>query len=297
MTNALTSSSIVDRIVPAGGVALLLVIAGWVTQFALQGTTALRASWPVEADLYYLPSPNTLRLASLGHRELAADLVAARGNVYFGTQITNKGLQRHLSKYINTVVDLDPYFHRVYLAGGAMVVYDGRTINADAVLMATAILERGTKVFPFDWQMAFQYGFNLLFELPTLVGKDDPRLAGWRQRGVEALQKAALFEGTPSWLPNLVARMLTKRGSDELAIKHLEQAYTVATSEEARHQIRSKLATLKATHLSVQFEEDRRRFDDMVKTRYPYAPDAFSVIMGPRHGRAVVLEAGAPSRP
>ena len=43
--------------------------------------------------------------------------------------------------------------------------------------------------------------------------------------------------------------MLTKQGSQNLAVRHLEQAYAVATSEEARTQIRYKLAQLRGNRL------------------------------------------------
>jgi hypothetical protein len=56
----------------------------------------LRAGWPPEADLMYLPPASTLRWLALGHTELAADLVAARTNVYYGTQIASKAPQRWL---------------------------------------------------------------------------------------------------------------------------------------------------------------------------------------------------------
>jgi hypothetical protein len=271
------------------GVGLALAALVLLTGLFLRQASALRATWPPEADNYYLPSSNTIRLASLGHQELAADMVAARGNVYFGTQMMGKGEQRWLSHYINTAIDLDPRFHRLYLSGAAMVLYDGKTITAESAGAATQLLERGVTAFPLDWEIKFQLGFNCLFELPKLVGADDPRIPQWRQRGVEEMRQAALFEGIPDWLPNLVARMLTKSGGEEMAIRHLEQAYAVAASEEARTQIRFKLMQLKGAQFSRQLEEEHQKFENLVKSRYPYAPDAFSVI-APRRGRDIDLD-------
>jgi hypothetical protein len=271
------------------GVGLALAALVLLTGFSLGQASARRATWPPEADNYYLPSSHTIRLASLGHHEMAADLVAARGNVYFGTQILGKGEQRWLSNYINTAVDLDPQFHRLYVSGAAMIIYNGKTITLDAAQAATALLERGVAAFPLDWEIKFQLGFNYLFELPKLVSADDARIAQWRQRGVEEMRQAALFEGVPDWLPNLVARMLSKSGGEEMAIRHLEQAYTVAASEEARAQIRFKLVQLKGQQFYRQLEEEHKKFEQMVKERYPYAPDAFSVI-APRRGRAIDLD-------
>jgi hypothetical protein len=271
------------------GVVLALAALALVTGLFLRQASAFRGTWPAEADNYYLPSSNTIRLASLGHHELAADLVAARGNVYFGTQILGKGAQRWLAHYVNTAVDLDPQFHRLYVSGAAMIIYNGKTITTESAGAATALLERGVAAFPLDWEIKFQLGFNYLFELPKLVHADDPRIPQWRQRGVEEMRQAALFEGIPDWLPNLVARMLTKGGGEEMAIRHLEQAYTVAASEEARAQIRFELVQLKGQAFYRQLEQEHEKFQQMVKERYPYAPDAFSVI-APRRGRAVDLD-------
>jgi hypothetical protein len=271
------------------GVGLALAVLALLTGVFLRQSLALRGTWPPEADNYYLPASNTLRLASLGHHELAADLVAARGNVYFGTQILGKGEQRWLAHYVNTAVDLDPYFHRLYLSGAAMVLYNGKTITVDTAQAATDLLVRGAAAFPLDWEIKFQLGFNYLFELPKLVGADDARIPQWRQLGVEEMRQAALFEGIPDWLPNLVARMLTKGGGEEMAIRHLEQAYAVAASEEARAQIRFKLVQLKGQAFYRQLEDEHRKFEKLLEDRYPYAPDAFSVI-APRRTQAVDLD-------
>jgi hypothetical protein len=269
-------------------IAALLGLGG-LTFLALRVSRALRAEWPPEADTLYLPSAPTLRLLSVGHHELAADLVAARTNVYFGTQLVGKAPQLHLLDYLARAVELDPYFHRLYLSGAAMVVYNGKTIDLPTTLTATALLERGAQVFPLDWEILFQLGFNYLFELPKLGGADNPRAAQWRQRGVEAFQRAALFEEVPDWLPNLVARMLTKSGSDELAIHHLEQAYAAAASDETRAQIAFELDRLRGQRVARQLVEDHRRFEENVLSRYPYAPDAFSAVAGPRLPRWVDL--------
>jgi hypothetical protein len=76
--------------------------------------------------------------------------------------------------------------------------------------------------------------------------------------------------------------MLTKSGADDLAIRHLEQAYAVAGSEEARQQIANKLKQLRGQSASLRLEEDVRTFSRMLAERFPYAPEAFSIVVGPR---------------
>jgi len=223
-----------------------------------------------------------LRVASLRHTELLADLIHARANVYYGTQLHARVPTKWLAQYLDTAIDLDPKFQRLYLAGAAMLIYNGQRITPDMVLAAIHVLERGHKAFPFEWEFPFQIGFNFLFELPQDAGEDDPRVPGWRQQGVEMLRQAALYEGIPYFIPNLVARMLTRSGADDLAIRHLEQAYAVATNPEARDQIRNKLFALRGKQFSEQLEENLRTFTRMIEERFPEAPEAFSLVVGPR---------------
>ena len=176
-------------------VAGIAVFAG--TERALDASLALRASWPRDVDTLVLPRSSVLGALSLGHRELAADLVAARANIYFGTQLASHDEQRRLAEALNTAVDLDPRFHRLYLRGAAMLVYTGGNFTVDSFMQANHLLERGERSFPSDWELPFQRGFNLLFELPKLVSDTDPRVPDWRQRGAEALREAALLDGAP----------------------------------------------------------------------------------------------------
>jgi hypothetical protein len=180
------------------------------TRQALRASLALRAAWPRQADTGALPPAGVLRLLSLGHHEMASDLVAARANVYFGSQVASRGQQRWLARILNTAVDLDPRFHRLYLRGAAMLVYTGQDFTVEAFDAADALLERGAREFPDDWELPFQRGFNLAFELPKLVERDDPRVAVWRRRGGEDLRRASRLDGAPPWLDNLAAQLLNK---------------------------------------------------------------------------------------
>jgi hypothetical protein len=265
----------------------LAVLAGLGALSAVSGlclarANRLRDSWPPEADTFYLPPASTLHVASLRHTELLADLIHARANVYFGTQLHAKMPTKWLANYLNAAIDLDPQFQRLYIAGAAMLIYNGQKITPDMVLASLGVLERGKQAFPFEWEFPFQMGFDYLFELPQDAGEDDPRVPGWRQRGVEMLRQAALYEGVPYYIPTLVARMLTKTGSDDLAIRYLEQAYAVATNPQAREQIKGKLMILRGQRLSEQLEENLRVFEKLVGGRLPGSPEAFAIVAGPR---------------
>jgi hypothetical protein len=287
-THALHATS---RLRTAAPPLLVLLASLVIASICLGRANRLRSAWPPEADTFYLPPASSLKVGSLGHTELAADLIHARANVYFGTQMHAHVPTKWLASYLHVAMDLDPKFERLYLAGAAMLVYNGQHISPEMVLAATEVLERGRKAFPFDWNFPFQLGFNYLFELPQDAGEDDPRVPGWRQRGVDWLRQAALYEGVPYYIPNLVARMLTKHGADDLALRHLEQAYAVATNPDVRTQIHNKLISLHAQRASTQLEEGLHAYRRMVDERFPYAPEAFSLIVGPRVTAHAVLAA------
>ena len=271
---------------PAAGAVVLIfavvvaLVAG--TRATLHRALTLRAGWPAEDDTLSLPGATALRVASLGHTEAAADLVAARTNVYFGAQVAAHGESRWLERYLSTALDLDPSFHGLYKRGATMLVYTGKEFSVDALAAADRILTRGARAFPSDWEIWFQLGFNLMFEMPRIAGEDDPRVPAWRQRGVEALRQATLLDGVPPWLPNLAAQMLTKQGGQELALRHLEQTYAVTNDEATREQIRRKLASLRDTTIAAALEREAADLQKLVGDRYPYAPEAYSLIAGPR---------------
>lgn len=263
-------------------VLLFLAILAVVAEWARKRAAGERSQWPAEADTRYLPPARALQLASLGHHELAADLVAARTNVYFGQQMEAKGDQVWLADYLNTVVDLDPHFEPIYLRGAAMLTYSRGEVKPGGVLASAALIRRGLQTFPNSWELHFQLGFNLYYELPQLLPKDE-RVAHWRKEGLEHFRQATLLEEVPPWLPNLVAGMMTKEGEQELAIKHLEHVYAVTSDPEARASIEGRLKLLKGQHHARTFARQARRLERLVETRYPYAPEPFSLIVGRRY--------------
>ncbi len=264
-----------------GIVALGLILVG-LSAIGLQRARAIRQRWPGEGDNLYLPPSGLLRAFSLGHTELAADLVAARANVYFGAQLVQKGQHRWLSRYINTAADLDPQFHRLYVGGAAVIAFAGSRLTVPSLLESNALLQRGARVFPGDWEIPFRIGFNLFFELPNVAGQDDLRVPTWRQEGLELLRQVTQYDGVPTYFPGMVARLLTKQGSQELAIKQLEQAYAATSSQETQQEILKSLARMRAEHLNLEMAAGRQRFESFVEHNYPYAPESFNVIAGPR---------------
>ena len=144
---------------------LLLLTAVVVTQ---NHANAARARFPAADDTLYLPRASALRAISLGHTELAADLVFIRALIYVGAELSQKGAQRWLENYLDTITQLDPSWKTPYRWAGVATMYNGRAITEADVRLSNHFLELGVRQFPDDWELPFMLACNYLFELhPT----------------------------------------------------------------------------------------------------------------------------------
>src|ERR1039457_7391884 len=122
------TTTIQERSRGSGVILAAFVLAGlaglWTPALCcLERTTHLREAWPPEADTFYLPPSSALRVAGLRHNELLADLIHARANVYFGTQMHARVPTKWLPQYLDAALHLDPKFQRLYFPGAGTLVY------------------------------------------------------------------------------------------------------------------------------------------------------------------------------
>jgi hypothetical protein len=244
---------------------------------------ARRARFPAGEDALYLPRPSVLRALSLGHAELAADLVFIRAVIYVGTELAQKGEARWLERYLETITQLDPRWKTPYRWAGVVTMYNGRPITNRAVLSSSHYLEMGVQRFPDDWEMPFMLGCNYLFELQT---DDSARKAEWRKIGGEWIRHAALVGGAPSWVPLLAATIMRREGEDEAALRHLEQVYVSTQDEQTRRDVRNRLIGLHARLDMAREARERQTFEGQWRRTLGYAPvDLFVAVGAPAPAR------------
>ena len=281
---------------------VLLLLAGLVG--AEDAALRRRALFPAAADVLYLPQPPALHAMALGHDELAADLVFIRGLVYFGTQIEQKGEQRWLENYLDTITKLDPRWKTPFRWAGTATMYNGHPITNAAVMLSNHFLERGVQQFPDDWELPFMLGSNYLFELKS----EDPKQHDeWRRIGGEWIRHSAIVGGAPPWVPLLAATIMREEGREEAAVHHLEEVYVTTQDEKTRDQVRNLLIGLHAKIDLAREERERKAFESTWKGTLPYAPaDLFVAIGAPRPSRmdvaalsplASVSDEGPPAPP
>jgi hypothetical protein len=238
-----------------------------------------RARLSSEDDVLYLPRPSALRVLSLGHHELVADLVFIRAIIYFGAQIHGTREFRWLDNYLETIVALDPSWRTPYRWAGVATMYNGNRITNETVQQSSHFLELGVRQFPSDWELPFMLGCNYLFELHT---SDDAERKSWRRQGVEWIRHAALVGGGPPWIPLLAATIMREDGQQEAAVHHLEAVYLSTRDEKTRQEVRNRLLSL---HSQIDFSRetrDKAAFERVWRRTLPYAPEDFFVLLGAR---------------
>ena len=276
--------------VRARNLILSLSCAGLVAATVLTQDAALhlRKRFAAEEDTLYLPRASALRKMSLGHHELAADLVFLRAIIYFGAQFHGARGYQWIDNYLDTIVALDPEWKTPYRWAGVATMYNGNTITNESVRASSHFLELGVQRFPNDWELAFMLGCNYLFELKPANADEK---AKYKRIGGEYIRHAALVGGGPSWMPLLAATIMREEGQEEAAVKHLEEVYLSSQDEKTRTAVRNRLLSLHAQIDFVKAERDRVAFEQAWRATVPYAPPDFFVAVGPRPPQRMDVEA------
>src|SRR5260370_23921214 len=265
---------------------VLLLIAA--TSLTHRRVLERRAHFSAEEDALYLPRPSALKVMSLGHHELVADLVFVRAIIYFGGQFHGKRDYRWLDNYLETILALDRRWKTPYRWAGVATMYDGRAITNESVARSTHFLEMRVEQFPSDWELPFMLGCNYLFELQS---DDAAQRAKWQEQGADWVRHAALVGGAPSWVPLLAATIMRREGRDEAAIRHLEEVYRSTQDEKTREDVRNQLMALHAKVDFAKEDRERHRFENAWRRTLPYASPDFFVAAGERPSPRMDLEA------
>jgi tetratricopeptide (TPR) repeat protein len=193
------------------------------------------------ASLSYLPKGEYLRLASVGYRQLVADLLWLQVVQQIG--VRNQTTDGYLWIYhaTDTLTDLDPQFAYAYQAVGSVLgVWGGRPHES------VAILRKGIEHNPTVWELPFFLGYDYFYELQDLAS------------AAVAFKRAAELPGAPKYLPGLTARMLVQAGNPEAALEFLQRLYQQTQDERAKSALTRRMA-------DVTVERDLRLLEDAVR--------------------------------
>jgi hypothetical protein len=229
-------------------------------------------------DIYYLPSPEWLKVVSLGHHEALADLIWMRALVYFGEEVAHRGQARHVFQYTEAMLALDQDFRAPYHWIATAALYGNAELTPAEVRRAVDIMERGLTRFPDDGELAWDIGATLAFELPPLL--DDPEDdADAHRDAAPYLMMAARLGAAPEWMALTNASMLSHLGQVETAAQHLEEMYAMTRDEGTRARIAQTIGQLRSQlHAETLVEWDRRLEEQRLREMPYVSPGLFPLL-------------------
>jgi tetratricopeptide (TPR) repeat protein len=265
------------------GVALLALSATAAVGFAGVGLERLGQTRSVEQELLYLPNGRYLKVASLGHAPLVADLLYLWAIQYYSNyeRIDRYRYVEHV--FGDVITELDPHYVDPYWLGALIMSVEAGDLEA-----GLRLLDKGRRNNPDEWTL--------------------PYLAGWEcyhaeqfERAAEYFGIAAQVPGAPSALSRLRAGMFTKAGDLRTAIEMWQGVLEAPGSDEASLAIAGRQIRELSVRLDLEilrqaidrFLNDNgvypRSLDDLVAARYirsrPLDPEGREYDYDPTTGR------------
>jgi tetratricopeptide (TPR) repeat protein len=210
------------------------------------------------AELSYLPKGEYLKVAVLGYRQLAADLIWLKAVQHFGAR--KQTTEGYLWAYhaVDVLTDLDPTFAYAYQVAGAIL-----GVWANRVQESVAILSKGMQHNPEVWQLPFYIGYDYFYELHD-PGKAAPYL-----------RIASTLPGSPEYLAKLAASMTVEAGDPEAALEFLQRLYQSVQDQRLREGLERRIKEV-VVERDIRFlEEGVRRY----RARYGRLPVALRELV------------------
>ena len=175
--------------------------------------------------LFYLPDAEYLKIASLGYRELIADLLWIQSIQIMGEKKVGEPSGRWLYRALDIITTLDPKFVRAYEAGGLAL-----TTLVVLPEESNRLMMKGMQQNPTEWKLPFLIGINYYYEF-----YDDAKAA-------EYMSHAARLPGAPSAsLAKIAANFYVSGHSPQQAVNLLAEMYEKATDENAKKLLEIRL--------------------------------------------------------
>lgn len=197
-------------------------------------------------SLSYLPKGEYLKVAVLGYRQLVADLIWLQ--VVQAIGVRGQSAEGYLWAYqaTDTLTDLDPTFAYAYQAVGTVLGVWGNRPHE-----SVAILTKGIRHNPAQWELPFFLGYDYFYELHDAAS------------AAVYFRRAAGLPGSPGYLPRLAARMTVAAGDPEAALEFLYRMSQQLQDERAKVALARRMA-------DVTVERDLRLLEEAVR-RYQAA--------------------------
>lgn len=176
-------------------------------------------------------SQNFLKFVALGNKRLLADLLWIQ-TLLESDVVKYRGGDLNSWMYLRfrSIAELDPKFYENYLYGGMLL-----SIVKDDLEGAADIYERGLKVYPGDYQLNYNAGFNYYFEMGNF------------EKGLFHLEQVIDHPKSPAALKFIINKLrFEETGDYDSALAFIQ--YNLATNKDAvlETKLRADLYALKA---------------------------------------------------
>ncbi|HEY3493098.1 MAG TPA: hypothetical protein VGK73_00360 [Polyangiaceae bacterium] len=236
-----------------------------------------------KSDVYALPSPEQVVVASLGHRSALADLIFAHVLVWHGLHFEEKRRFEFAADYLDTVATLDPTFRETYYFGDTLIAVQPTPPRREDYVKARKLLERGLAARPYDTELWLSTGQYIAYVAAPWL-EDPKEREEWKLAGARILARACELVGSNENIPyNCIgaAGLFTRAGEREATIQFLERILAASDDEELRAMaIRLLQAALgERSRELVQARADRLR--KAWKADLPFVSLTTELLLGP----------------
>ncbi len=238
-----------------------------------------RDEWPRYEEYVPLPPPRAAPILAMGYRELMADVTWVRALVYYGSGRIGESRFLYLTKFIDNILELDPYFKRVYEWAAYSVTHKAGYATRQELSLSADYLERAMKQFPDDaglfWDAGIRYWLYMYGDSPEEKRR-------YRERAADLIEAAMHKPGAnPNW-PTMAAELRTRLGQREQAIRYLREMILTTNNNKARERMLRKFGYLvDSVDVADELLREAEAFDRAWKASVPYAPKTFHVLLGP----------------
>jgi hypothetical protein len=239
-------------------------------------------------DVYVLPPPEELKVATLGYSSASADMIWAQLLVEYGRHWAEKRPFPDLEKYLDAIIALDPSFSSVYRFVDTLLIFRPPRGTEEDARKARAYLERGLRERPYDKDVWLQYGQFVGFLAPSFLTAEDEK-ERWRIEGAEALIRAVELGAVLDRAISATS-MLSRRGRRQAAVEYLERARALTDDPASIAEIEARLSLLERDLVKddasvarmVQRREVRNRLiDGRWRGELPFVSRGEFLLLGP----------------
>jgi hypothetical protein len=275
---------------PAQGSGWSRIVTWTVLAGAIAGITLSR-SWLFprfvklreKSDVYALPSPDQVVVASLGYRSALADLLFAHVLVWHGLHFQEKRRLEFAADYLDTVSALDPTFRETYYYGDTLIAMQPVPPSREDYWRARKLLEKGLANRPGDTELWLSAGqFMAYVAAPWL--DDEKEKAEWKLAGARVLARACELVGSNQNIPFhciTAASLFTKAGEREATIQFLERVLAVSDDDEIREMATRWLQAALGEQARERLQVRANRLRHAWRADLPFVNLTQELVLGP----------------